>query len=39
MKIVKIIALVAAACGIVVSASCCSKSSAPTPPVYVPATK
>ncbi len=37
MKLVKIIAIAAAACGVMVSASCCSK--APAPPVEVPAAK
>lgn len=38
MKIVKIIAIAAAACGVMVSASCCSKPAA-TPPVYQNPTK
>lgn len=38
MKLVKIIALAAAACGIMISASCCPKSAAPAP-VEIPATK
>lgn len=33
MKIVKIIAIAAAACGVMVGASCCSK-PAPTTPTY-----
>lgn len=39
MKIAKIIALAAAACGIMVSASCCSKPAPQTAPTYVPPTK
>jgi len=34
MKIVKIIALAAAACGTFVSASCCYNDKAEKPPVY-----
>lgn len=40
MKIVKIIAIAAAACGVMVSASCCSKSApVPVAPTYVAPSK
>lgn len=35
MKLVQIIAIAAAACGVMVSASCCSKTPEPAPPVEV----
>lgn len=37
MKIVKIIAIAAAACGFLVSASCCHTASAPAPVEVAPA--
>ena len=40
MKLVKIIAIVAAACGVMVSASCCSAPpAAPTPSYVAPPVK
>jgi len=37
MKIVKMIAIAAAACGVMVSASCCPQAAAPAPVEVAPA--
>jgi len=35
MKMIKLIAIAAAACGVMVSVSCCSQTAEQAPPVYV----